>query len=99
MFLRGKKRRKKSHVTHCAALVEGDCWEVQAFEEIFIGNTLTDSIFEENHLFGKKKTNRMGELQQLAHCDFCRKVLPHPAGAHQLKTFLCFVHMVLFLKV
>lgn len=81
-----------------AALVKGDCWEVQAFKEIFIGHTLTHSIFEENHLC-LKQINRICELPQLAHCDFCRKLLPHPAGAHQLETFLCFVHMIFFLKV
>lgn len=41
-------------MTHRAALVEGDCREVEAFKQILIGNTLAHSIFEENHLFIEK---------------------------------------------
>lgn len=37
-------------MTHGAALVEGDRWEVEALKQILIGNTLAHSVFKENHL-------------------------------------------------
>lgn len=49
-FFKWQRAGKTTGVTHRAALVEGDCWEIEAFEQVLIGNTLAHSIFEENHL-------------------------------------------------
>lgn len=36
--------------TDRAALVQGDCWKVDAFKEVLIGNSLVYTIFIEHHL-------------------------------------------------
>lgn len=95
VFLRGRKG--KSQATHCAALVQGDSWEVESFEQILISNTLAHSIFKENHLC-LEETESVRINSHLTETSV-HKALPHPAGAHQLETFLRFVHVILFLKV
>lgn len=69
LFLRGERKRvKKEGCAHCAALVEGNCRKVEAFKEVFKGNTLASSIFKEYHL--KKKKNRIRKLAAVKCKDF-----------------------------